>query len=65
MSSPRISVVMPVRDSGAYVREAVESVLGLTFDDFEVLAIDVASTDDSPAFLNGLLSQVRRALAAG
>ncbi len=42
---------MPVRDSAAYVREAVESVLGQTFGDFELLAIDDASTDSTPSVL--------------
>jgi len=44
---PKVSVVMGVYNGGRFLREAVESILGQTFEDFEFLIINDASTDDS------------------
>lgn len=38
---------MPVYNNGRYVAEAVQSILAQTFYDFELIAIDDGSTDDS------------------
>ena len=48
---PQISVLMPVYQAGRYLEEAVESILTQTFGDFELLALDDGSTDDSPRIL--------------
>ncbi len=42
---PLISVCMPVYNAERYLAEAVESVLGQTYEDFEFLIIDDGSTD--------------------
>jgi len=39
---------MPVLNGQAYIGEAVESILGQTFQDFELLIIDGGSTDRTP-----------------
>lgn len=44
---PKISVVMPVYNSEAYLGEAIDSVLNQTFQDFELIIIDDASQDRS------------------
>jgi glycosyltransferase involved in cell wall biosynthesis len=44
---PKISVIMPVWNSDLYLAEAVESVLNQTFSDFELIALDDGSTDNS------------------
>lgn len=49
MTTPRISVLMPVYNGGAYLRPAIDSILAQTFTDFEFLIIDDGSTDDSLA----------------
>ena len=41
------SVIMPVYNTAAYLREAVESILAQTDPDFELLLIDDGSTDGS------------------
>lgn len=46
---PRVTVLMPVHNGMAHLREAIESVLAQTFTDFEFLIIDDASTDGSVA----------------
>jgi len=44
---PQISVIMPVYNAGQYLALAIESVLGQTFTDFELLLINDGSTDNS------------------
>ena len=44
---PRLSVGLPVYNSSAYVAESIEAVLGQTFEDFELIISDNASTDDT------------------
>ena len=46
---PRISIVMPFRNAAATLPEALASVRGQTFEDWELLAVDDRSTDDSAA----------------
>jgi glycosyltransferase involved in cell wall biosynthesis len=43
--SPLVSVLMPAYNHAPYVRAAVESVLGQTYDNLELIAIDDASSD--------------------
>jgi glycosyltransferase involved in cell wall biosynthesis len=45
--SPAVTVLMTVYNGLPYVREAIDSILGQTFGDFEFLIIDDASTDAS------------------
>src|SRR3954452_4959541 len=45
--TPRVSVVMPVRNAMPYLDIAAESILGQTFADFEFVILDDASTDGS------------------
>ena len=47
MSTPPVSVLMPVSNGELYLREAVESILNQTFSDFEFLIIDDGSTDST------------------
>jgi len=45
--APPLSVVMPVHNAMPYLDIAVESILGQTFEDFEFVILDDASTDGS------------------
>lgn len=47
MMAPRISIVMPYRNAAATLPEALAGVLGQTFQDWELLAVDDHSTDGS------------------
>lgn len=51
MGAPALTVIMPVYNAAPYLRAAVASVLGQTFTDFELLALDDGSSDASPAIL--------------
>jgi glycosyltransferase involved in cell wall biosynthesis len=50
-SDPKISVVMPAYNAAAFVDEAVGSILGQTFRDFEFIIIDDGSTDATASIL--------------
>ena len=57
---PRVSVLMPVYNAERYLAEAVESVLGQSFTDFELLVVDDGSTDGSLALLRRYAEGDRR-----
>jgi glycosyltransferase involved in cell wall biosynthesis len=48
---PRVTVLMPVYNAAAYLKEAVESILNQTYEDFEFLIINDGSTDNSQSIL--------------
>lgn len=52
--NPQISVVMPVYNCIAYIKESVGSILAQTFIDFELLIIDDHSTDGTYEYLQQL-----------
>jgi glycosyltransferase involved in cell wall biosynthesis len=54
--SPLVSVIIPVYNYERYLGEAVESVLGQTYQNLEVIVVDDGSTDES--------SEVARSFAA-
>jgi glycosyltransferase involved in cell wall biosynthesis len=51
---------MPVHNAGPYLAASVESILVQTFDDFELVALDDASTDGSAGLLRDWAKQDRR-----
>jgi glycosyltransferase involved in cell wall biosynthesis len=52
--TPAVSVILPVYNGGRYLRESVDSILAQTFTDFELIAVDDGSTDNSLRILNDL-----------
>jgi glycosyltransferase involved in cell wall biosynthesis len=47
----KISVLLPVHNGGKLIETAIQSVINQDFDDYEILVIDDASTDGTPALL--------------
>ena len=56
---PRVSAIIPCYNGERFVGDAIESVLGQTFRDLEVVVVDDGSTDESPAVVGGYLSDGR------
>ena len=57
IKQPFVSVLMPIYNASAYLREALESVLQQTFTNFELLVIDDGSTDNSIEIVNSYHDQ--------
>lgn len=51
MTSPKVSVVVPVYNVERFLRECLDSVLAQTFTDYEVICVNDGSTDSSPEIL--------------
>ena len=47
MSTPLVSVILPIYNAELYVRESIQSVLNQSFSDFELIVINDGSTDSS------------------
>lgn len=55
--TPTFSVIMPVYNHADYVAEAVQSVFDQSFTDWELIAVDDGSKDDSPAIIDRLAAK--------
>jgi len=54
MTRPEITIVVPIYNGAAYLKETLESLLAQTFTNFELLAIDDGSTDSSTEIVRSL-----------
>lgn len=50
-ATPRVSIGLPVYNGARFLAQALDDLLGQTFDDLEVVACDNASTDATPDLL--------------
>ena len=51
MPSPRVSICIPVYNTARFIGDAVRSALDQTYQDFELVIVDNASTDATPQIL--------------
>ena len=59
-TQPRVSVGLPVYNGALFIEEAVASFLTQTFEDFELIIVDNASTDGTGAICRRLAAQDER-----
>jgi glycosyltransferase involved in cell wall biosynthesis len=57
MSTPEVSVIVPVYNAARYLESALASVQAQTFSDFEIVVVDDGSTDNSKALLEKLAAR--------
>jgi hypothetical protein len=62
---PNISVLMSVRNGAPYLRESIESLLNQTYEDFEFLIIDDASSDNSLQIIDSYADKRIKRIANG
>ncbi len=51
MENPTVSIVLPTYNGSRYLAQAIESCLGQTFQDWELVIVDDASDDDTPEII--------------
>lgn len=54
----RVSVIIPTYNSASLISQAISSVLGQTYDDYEILVIDDGSNDDTQERLKPYLGRI-------
>lgn len=60
MKQPKISVIIPVYNSQAYLRECLDSVVNQTMEDIEIICVDDGSTDASARLLRSFQDEDMR-----
>jgi glycosyltransferase involved in cell wall biosynthesis len=70
-TTAKVTVLMPAYNAGKYIREAIKSVLGQTFADFQLLIINDGSTDNTEEMIHSfqderivLINQSHKGIAA-
>jgi glycosyltransferase involved in cell wall biosynthesis len=61
---PRVSVIMAAYNAAPYLRQAILSILGQSFADFELIIVDDASTDATAAIAASIADPRLRLLAS-
>ncbi len=59
-SNPLVSVIIPCFNSAAYISDSLNSVLGQTYDNLEVIVIDDSSSDDSVKIIKAVAEEDKR-----
>lgn len=56
----KISVIIPVYNIAAHLQQCLDSVVGQTFSDIEIICVDDGSTDESPKILTNYAARDNR-----
>lgn len=57
---PRVSIILPVYNERNFISDAIKSVLSQTFEDWELIVMDDASTDNSVEIIRSFMARDRR-----
>jgi glycosyltransferase involved in cell wall biosynthesis len=57
---PQVSIVMPTYNRVGFLRRAIESIFTQTFQDWELIVVDDASTDETPSVLAAFAAKDKR-----
>lgn len=49
---PKVSIVLPVYNGEQYLEQSLESIVGQSFDDWELIIVDDCSSDGTPDIIN-------------
>jgi glycosyltransferase involved in cell wall biosynthesis len=60
MTTPKISVIMAAYNGERYVRQAIDSILGQTYADFELILVEDGSTDSTRTIMSRCARQDAR-----
>lgn len=55
--SPLVSVIMPAHNASAFIAEAIRSVLGQTYPNWELIIVDDGSTDTTPSVVRSFVDK--------
>lgn len=59
MRKPKVSIVIPVYNGSKYIREAIDSALSQTYDNFEVIVVNDGSTDNTEEIVLSYGNKIR------
>ena len=60
LSTPLLTVLMPVYNADKFLAESINSILSQTYSDFEMLILDDASTDNSLKIIKAYAKEDKR-----
>lgn len=59
-ANPKLSIIVPIYNVSAYLRQSLDSIQAQTFNDWECILVDDGSTDNSPAICDDYASKDHR-----
>ena len=59
MENPKVSIIIPLYNYAEYIGDCIRSCMDQTYDNFEVIVVDDASTDNGGKVVEGFNSKIR------